>query len=69
MISHPFQEGVGTVMSHPLQRGVGGLDESPKEGSGDRDESSKRGDKGGGGQIMVLWGRSVCLTTEVSNDR
>ena len=44
-ISHPFQ-GEGDPLrtqgegSHPF---VGGRDESPKEGWGDRDESSKRG--------------------------
>ena len=64
-------------MSHPFQKGVGGRDESPEEGWGDRDESSKRGDKGGGelhqsqprggggGQIMLMCGRSGYLTTHI----
>ena len=33
----------------PFPRRVGSRDESPREGWGDRNESSKRGDKGGEG--------------------
>ena len=62
MMSHPFQgegdplqtqgEGAYQSVTSTKERGsqgVGGRDESPKEGLGVCDESSKREDKEGGG--------------------
>ena len=54
-------------MSHHFQEGVGGRDESPfpKRSRGDRDESFKKGGKGGGGVHQSQprgggWGR-LCV--------
>ena len=58
-------------MSHPFQRGVGDRDESSKKGvsqgrGGGLHQSQPRG--GGGGQIMLMWGRSGYLTTHCPPD-
>ena len=51
-MSHPKRSG-GTVMSHPKRvcpKGGGGLHQSQPRG-------------GGGGQIVLMWGRSAYPTT------